>query len=213
MNCRLFLSWLETGAAATRPEAARHAASCARCSATLRAADEVDAFLAEFGGEPAAGFTDRVMARVPERTGRSPVPRDATAEARGTRPAPQRVEIVRQSWARSRRLMPSAFTLIAFTLGAIALLAIAEALLAIRGIAGPPLPARAVSIALRDAAGALARAGLTAGFAGRIPAEGSAGAGLVLMLLPSIVLASRALSGWISARIAGEPASPSSPGR
>jgi hypothetical protein len=198
MNCRMFHLWLETRPVAALLDAERHAASCARCSTALRAADEVEAFLAELGGEPEAGFTDRGLVRLPDATGAFPVPLDATVEPRASWAARQPENSVRGAQTPLPSLARAALALVG-----LGLLGLAVTILTVGALANATLLARGAAGAIGEAAAALAHMGLTAG--GRILAESSARAGMVLMLLPSVVFASRALSRWISARIAGQP--------
>ena len=65
MTCESFERWLDEDMPAATAAAARgHAADCEPCTASLRAALEIEALLATATRSAPAGFTDRAMARV-----------------------------------------------------------------------------------------------------------------------------------------------------
>ena len=76
MNCTGIERWLDDGSpAASQVEAMAHARVCARCLATLTAADELETLLASAPVPAPVGFTGRVMARVAETSqGRALIP-------------------------------------------------------------------------------------------------------------------------------------------
>src|SRR5437667_12066350 len=64
-SCETFERWLDAGRPASAEPAARaHAANCARCAASLRAALAVEGLLAAGLAPAPAGFAARVMERV-----------------------------------------------------------------------------------------------------------------------------------------------------
>jgi hypothetical protein len=68
MDCRDFERWLDDGRAEPESAVARgHASECARCREALATTDEFEWALGQRFATTSADFTDRVMARLPER--------------------------------------------------------------------------------------------------------------------------------------------------